>query len=328
MKAQIINNYGDPNVFETATVAKPEPRAGEVLVQINATSINPVDWKIRRKGLPISPDLPAILGCDIAGTVVALGSNVKKFNIGDEVFGCGGGVKGMGGTYAEFISTDERLLAKKPSCLSMREAAALPLVSITAWDGLKRAGLKVNENILVHGGAGGVGHVAIQLARSFGANVFTTVSSNEKSEIAISLGAKETIDYNTIEVEEYVQSITNGKGFDVVFDATGGSNISNSFAASKLNGNVVSIVSQFDADLTLMQTKGLSLHIVFMLIPMLHNINRDSHGKIMEQIASLAEAKKLKPIINQNIYTLNDIHLAHQKLESDSVSGKIVIDIS
>ena len=327
MKAQIINKYGDPSVFEPSEVINPKPSSGEVLIKISATSVNPVDWKIRRLGLPISPDLPAILGCDIAGTIVAVGPNVSKFNVGDEVFGCGGGVKGMGGTYAELIATDENLLAKKPSSLNMREAAALPLVSITAWDCLIRAGLKPNENILIHGGAGGVGHVAIQIAKSIGAKVFTTVSSDEKSELALSLGADETINYHKTSIQEYVESITNGKGFDVVFDATGGSNISNSFEASKLSGNVVSIVSSFDADLTLMHTKGLSLHVVFMLLPMLYNLNRVSHGQIMEQVGALAASNSLKPLIDPVTYSLNEIGLAHEKLEGGSAIGKIVIDI-
>ena len=149
--------------------------------------------------------------------------------------------------------------------------------------------------MLVHGGAGGVGHVAIQLAKAWGAEVSTTVSSEEKAALARSFGADHTIDYRNETVDDYVARLTRGAGFDVVYDATGGSDIAASFQAARLNGQVVTIVSQYEADLTPMHIKGLSLHVVFMLIPMLHDVDRAEHGRILREAAALADAGKLRP---------------------------------
>lgn len=328
MKVQIIPGFGGPDVFQLAELPDPRPGPGEVLVRIEATSINPVDYKIRRAGPPTAPDLPAVLGCDLAGVVVGVGEGVTAFRAGDEVYGCAGGVKGMPGTYAELIAADARLLAHKPKTLSMREAAALPLVTITAWEGLHdRARLQAGQKVLVHGGAGGVGHIAIQLAKASGALVYTTVSSTEKADTARRLGADETINYREESVEDYVARLTDGAGFDVVFDATGGDQIAQSFAAARLNGQVITIVSQYEADLSLMHAKGLSLHVVFMLLPMLYGDGRAHHGEILKQAAELVDAGKLRPLIDAQRFTLSDIGAAHALLEGSKASGKVVVDV-
>lgn len=329
MKAQIIRSFGGPEVFEAATLPDPEAGPGEVLVRVQAASLNPVDYKLRRAGPPIAPALPAVLGCDIAGTVLAVGADAGNFSPGDEVYGCVGGVKGMPGAYAELFAADARLLAPKPQRLSMAEAAALPLVTITAWEGLHdRAKLAAGETVLVHGGAGGVGHVAIQLAKAKGAKVCATVSSDKKAQIARELGADETIDYRNETVEHYVERLTDGAGFDLVYDATGGDQIARSFEAARLNGQVVTIVSQYEADLTLMHVKGLSLHVVFMLLPMLHDRGRAHQGEIMRQAAALAEAGKLRPLLDPRRFALADVAEAHRHLEDGHAVGKVVIDIA
>ena len=142
MQAQIIHAWGGAERFEAATLPDPTPGPGEVLVQVAATSVNPADYKLRQAGPPIAPELPAVLGCDVAGRVLAVGGGVAGFAEGDEVYGCVGGVRGMTGCYAEMIAADARLLAPKPASLTLREAAALPLVTITAWEGLARAGVR------------------------------------------------------------------------------------------------------------------------------------------------------------------------------------------
>jgi NADPH2:quinone reductase len=328
MRAQVVDRFGEPDVFTLRELPDLEPGPGEVVVALAATSVNPVDYKVRRFGPSIAPALPAVLGSDVAGTILAVGEGVTDFAVGDEVYGCAGGVAGVrGGSYAEQIVADPRLLAPKPAQLRPREAAALPLVTITAWEGLDRAGVAPGSTLLIHGGAGGVGHVAIQLAKARGARVFATVSSPEKAEIARRLGADETINYREEGVESYVQRLTGGRGFDVVFDATGGDDLLPSFAAARLNGQVVTIVSSFTADLSPMHAKGLTLHVVFMLIPMLHDLGREAHGALLREAAMLADAGRLTPLIDPERFTLEQVAQAHAKAEAGKAVGKIVVDI-
>ncbi|MBK8174127.1 MAG: zinc-dependent alcohol dehydrogenase family protein [Rhodospirillales bacterium] len=328
MKVQMIRTFGGPEVFEEALLPDPSAKAGEVLVRIVAASVNPVDYKLRRAGPAIAPALPAVLGCDFAGIVETIGTGVEGFTPGDAVFGCAGGVKGMPGTYAEMIAADARLVAKKPAKLPFRDAAALPLVTITASDALQRSGVGSGQTVLIHGGAGGVGHIAIQLAKARGAWVAATVSNEFKATLARSLGADETIDYRAESVDDYVERLTQGRGFDVVFDATGGSDIASSFAAARPSGQVVTIVSQYTADLSPMHAKGLSLHVVFMLLPMLTGEGRDEHGRILAAAAALADSGRLKPIVDSVRFTLADIAAAHRRLETGQATGKVVIDVS
>ena len=328
MQAQIIRAFGGVENFEAATLPDPTPGPGEVLVRIAATSVNPADYKLRQAGPPIAPELPAALGCDAAGWVLAVGDGVDGFAEGDEVYGCVGGVRGVPGCYAEMIAADARLLAPKPASLTLREAAALPLVTITAWEGLDRAGVREGQSVLVHGGAGGVGHVAIQLAKARGATVCTTVSSEEKAALARDLGADHTIDYRSETVDDYVTRLTGGAGFDAVCDATGGSDIAASFQAARLNGQVIVIVSQYDANLAPMHLKGLSLHVVFMLIPMLHDVGRAEHGRILREAAVLADAGKLRPHLDPRQFDLASVADAHRHLESGQAVGKVVIDVA
>ena len=328
MQAQIIRAFGGAERFEAACLPDPVPGHGEVLMRTVATSVNPADFKMRSAGPPIAPALPAVLGCDIAGRVAAVGAGVHGFAEGDAVYGCVGGVRGMPGCYAEQVAADARLLAHTPAALSLREAAALPLVTITAWEGLERAGLGEGQSVLIHGGAGGVGHVAIQLAKARGAEVSTTVSSDQKAALALDLGADHTIDYRRESVDAYVARLSGGKGFDVVFDATGGSDIAASFQAARLGGQVVTIVSRYEADLAPMHAKGLSLHVVFMLIPMLHDVGRAAHGRILREAAALADAGRLRPHLDPRRFGLAAVADAHRHLEGGRAIGKVVIDVA
>lgn len=167
MRALVLRAFGGPEQFRVEDWPTPEPGPGAVRVRIHAASLNQIDIKIR-EGLPIGPTLPAILGADMAGVVDAVGEGVTAFRPGEEVWGCVGGVRGHGGTLAECIVADARLLAKKPTRLSMREAAVLPLVGITAWEAMARCDVTQGDLVLIHGGIGGVGHVVIQLAKVSG----------------------------------------------------------------------------------------------------------------------------------------------------------------
>lgn len=327
MKAMMINEYGEHAKFELREIEKPEAKSGEVLVRILASSVNTVDTMIRQMGsdLPLSPAAPALLGMDFAGTVEALGEGTTGFEIGDEVYGCAGGLATLPGTLAEYIAADANLIAHKPKNLSMKEAAAIPLVGITAYEGLQRARIQAGQKVLVHGGAGGVGHLAIQLAKHFGADVYSTGGNDEKNALIESLGAT-SIDYKKESVEEYVQKHTDGAGFDLVYDSVGAANMINSFNAAALNGHVVTTVSMCELDLTLAHFKGLSIHVVFMLLPMLHNIKREEHGQILKSIAEIAEAGNLKPILDKQSFKFEEAGAAHARLESGATMGKVVIE--
>jgi len=327
MKAMLLNAYGENAVFETAEVAKPEVKAGHVLVKIAASSVNTVDTMIRSMGkeLPLSPNTPAILGMDFAGTVEAVGDGVSDYSIGDEIYGCAGGLADLPGTLAEYIVADSNLIAHKPKNLSMREAAALPLVAITAYEGLIRAGIKQGQKVLVHGGSGGVGHVALQLAKHFGAEVYSTGGGEKQMALIEQLGAT-AINYKTETVEQYVSRHTNGAGFDLVFDSVGGANMANSFEAAALNGQIASTVALCELDLSVAHFKGLSLHVVFMLIPMLHNFKREKHAEILRKLTQIVESGGLKPVLDEKRFSLEEVGQAHVRLESGQAIGKVVVE--
>ncbi|GAK21901.1 zinc-containing alcohol dehydrogenase [Vibrio sp. JCM 19052] len=230
------------------------------------------------------------------------------------------------GSLAEYMVADADLIAHKPSNLSMREAAAIPLVGITAYEGLIRAGVRQGQKVLVHGGAGGVGHIALQLARHMGAEVFATGSTGVKNDLITELGAT-AIDYRTESVADYVAKHTSGAGFDVVFDSVGGANLTNSFDAAKLNGQVATTVSLHEQDLSTVHMKGLSLHVVFMLIPMIHNVGRREHAIILKELAKIAESGALKPVLDEHEFTLEQAGAAHDRLASGQAIGKVVINI-
>ncbi len=327
MKAQVIKQFGDASVFQTMELPRPEVIPGHVLIRVAATSVNPVDYKIRRGSASgLAPAFPAVLQGDVAGVIEEVGEGVTSFKPGDEVYACAGGVKGTGGALAEYMLADADLLALKPKSLTMLEAAALPLVSLTAWEGLiDKAQIQPGQTVLVHAATGGVGHIGIQLAKAFGAKVFATASSDQKLELARKLGADVAINYRQQTVEEYVAEYTNGKGFDVVFDTVGGENLTKSFAAAKLNGKVVSISTSQTYDLSPLHRKGLSLHVVFMLIPMLHNLGRAHHGKILTELAKLVDEGKICPLIDPKEFSFDQAELAHRHLESGQTIGKVVL---
>ena len=324
----IVNEFGGPEVFELTEINKPEIKTGHVLVKIKASSVNTVDTMIRQMGadLPLSPAAPALLGMDFAGIIEEVGEGVTGFAVGDEVYGCAGGLADLPGTLAEYIVADAKLTALKPNNFSMEQAAALPLVGITAYEGLTRANIEVGQNVLVHGGSGGVGHVALQLAKHFGANVYSTGGAEKQLAMIEELGAT-AINYKTESVTDYVAKHTSGAGFDLVFDSVGGENMLNSFEAAKLNGQIASTVAMVNLDLSLAHFKGLSLHVVFMLIPMLHNTSREEHGRILSELTKIAEAGELTTVLDEQPFSLQEAGNAHARLASGQAVGKVVISV-
>jgi NADPH2:quinone reductase len=328
MKAYVIRQFGDPSVFEKADVATPQPYPGQVLIEVKATSVNPLDCKIRQGKLAaIAPEFPAVLHGDVSGVIREMGDKVAGFNIGDEVYACAGGVIGTGGALAQYILADADLVARKPKNISHREAAALPLVSITAWTALMdKAQVKPGQTVLIYGGTGGVGHIGIQLAKAAGATVYATCSSDSKSAIVKDFGADYTINYRDMDVDSYINKYTEGKGFEVVFDTVGGENLQNAFRAAAVNGTVACVSTRTTQDLSLMHSKGLTLHVVFMLIPLLHNTGRAHHGDILTQIARLVEQSRLHVLLDDSNFKMADVAKAHARLEAGENTGKIVLE--
>ena len=327
MRALLLYEHGGSDKLILAKVATPTPGAGEVLVEIHAASINPVDIKIR-EGLPIGPALPAILGADLAGVVVMTGEGVKSFKPGDAVYGCAGGVKGLGGTLAEFITADARLLAPMPANLTFREAAALPLAAITAWQGMEKLALRSGETVLVHGGTGGVGHIVVQLAKAAGARVIAAVGSDEAAVLARELGADDVVNYHSDAVSDYVARHTGGIGFSAIFDTAGGANLAKSFEAAAPFGRIVTTNARVTVNLGNMHGKALSLHVVFMLLGMLNESGRAAHGEILRQVAAMVEAGQLKPLLDPAHFTLATAPDAQEHLHSGDARGKVVVDIA
>lgn len=313
--------------FDETEVAELRPAKNEVLVRIRASGVNPLDTKIRAgKAAHARQPLPAVLGVDMAGIVEEAGEGVTQFHSGDEVYGLVGGVGGLQGTLAEMVAVDADLLAHKPNSLSMREAAALPLSVITAWEGLvDRAKVHADQTVLIHAGAGGVGYIAIQIAQAYGAKVFATASPDKKKAVE-ELGAV-PIDYQSVTVEGYVSACTGGKGFDIVYDTVGGATLDASFTAVKrYTGHVLSSLGWGSHSLAPLSFRGATYSGVFTLLPLITGENRNHHGKILAQAASLADQGKLRPLLSDPLFGVRDLDAAYARVEAGSL-GKVVIEI-
>lgn len=326
MKALVLNEFNTP--YQLQDIEKPVAGKGEVLVKIMASGINPLDLKIQAgQAAHAKAVLPAILGIDMAGIVEAVGEGVKGFKVGDEVYGMTGGIAGVQGSLAEYAAVDADLLALKPSNLTMKEAAALPLIFITAWEGLvDRAKVSKDKTVLIHGGGGGVGHIAVQIAKAFGAKVFATVSPKD-FDLIKSYGAT-PIDYN-IPVEEYVQQYTQGEGFDIVLDTVGGTVLDASFKAAKqYTGHVASILGWGNHALAPLSFRGATYSGVFTLYPLISGKNRKQHGDILRKATEMVENKGLKPILDQADYTLETVQAAYDDITNSKTKGKVVVSIT
>ncbi|MBB4865728.1 NADPH2:quinone reductase [Pseudomonas nitritireducens] len=318
MQAMLLKSFGAADSFELCEVPRPVPGAGQVLVRVHATSINPLDYQVRRGDYADLVPLPAITGHDISGVVEEVGPGVTAFAPGDEVWYTPQIFDGPG-SYAEYHVAAQGIVGRKPASLSHLEAASLSLVGGTAWEALTvRAALKVGESILIHGGAGGVGHVAIQLAKAMGARVFTTVRE-ENFEFVRGLGADVLIDYEKQDYVEVILRETQGHGVDVVFDTIGGNTLSRSPDVLAQLGRVVSIVDIAQPQ-NLIQAwgKNASYHFVF---------TRQNRGKL-DELSTLVERGQLRPHVGA-VYPLADIARAHARLESpnNGLQGKIAIAV-
>ena len=324
MQAAVLETAGAP--FRLATVSRPIPGAGEVLVRIAASGVNPLDTKIQAgEAEHARHRLPAILGLDLAGTIEALGAGVMRFRRGDAVYGMAGGVGGHQGSLAEYAAVDADLLAIKPANLSMREAAAVPLVFITAWEGLvDRASVRAGQSVLVTGGAGGVGQMVIQIAKSFGADVFATGSASSRDAI-VRLGAG-FID-RAEPAADALARVTEGRGFDIVYDTAGGPSLDAAFASVRRFGHVVSCLGWGAHALAPLSFRAATYSGVFTLLPLLTGEGRAHHGAILAEATRLIEAGQVLPRLDGRRFTLATVGDAYRAITSGSGRGKMVVDI-
>ncbi|MFM6188611.1 MAG: zinc-dependent alcohol dehydrogenase family protein [Planktothrix sp.] len=330
MKAVIMTEVGEPNVLQLQDLPDPEIQSPtEILVRLKAAGINPIDTKLRSRGTFYPDQMPAILGCDGAGIVEAVGSEVEQFQVGDAVYFCNGGLGEKYGNYAELTVVDEKFATLKPHSLSFIEAAASPLVLITAWEALyDRGRLQPGQKVLIHAGAGGVGHVAIQLAKLQGAEVVTTVGSDENIDFVKELGADFVINYKQTDFVEQVLAWTEGEGVDLAFDTVGKEVFYQTVFAVKNYGDLVTILEPDPKLGTLKDARlrNLRISLELMLTPMLQSRVNDQldQTKILQQCARLMDEGKLKIVVNQT-FPLAEAAQAHQRLEAGGMTGKLVL---
>ena len=328
MQAILMTAAGEADVLTCQELQEPEiSTATELKVKLQAAGVNPVDTKVRRHGVFYDQPLPAVLGCDGAGIVVETGVGVSQFKVGDQVWFCNGGLGREQGNYAEYTVLDERWVSLSPKTFSFVEAAAAPLVLITAWGALfDRGGLQAGQTVLIHAGAGGVGHVAIQLAKLKGARVIATVSSAQKADFVKSLGADEAVIYTSNGFADAVNELTGGKGADLVFDTVGAEVFKESIAATAHFGRLITLLDPGELNLSEARMRNLLIGFELMLTPMLRDLPeaRDKHVDILNQCAQLADKGLLKLHVSQQL-PLKEAAAAHQLIEAGHATGKIVL---
>lgn len=330
MQSIIMTAIGDADVLKFQDSPEPDiTKSTQIKVKLAAAGVNPVDTKIRANGLFYGNEPPAILGCDGAGDVIDIGSAVSRFKLGDKVWFCHGGLGREQGNYAQYNVLDERYASLMPHSYSYNEAAASPLVFITAWGALfDRGGLQAGQTVLIHAGAGGVGHIAIQLAKIKGARVITTVSSEQKSGFVKSLGADEAVIYHPHGFVDEVNKLTDNKGADLVFDTVSPAVFKDSIQATAHFGRLVTLLDPGALDLAEARVRNLLIGFELMLTPMLRDLPeaRDKHIAILNQCAVYADQGRLKPHISQ-LLPLKEAARAHKLIETRHTSGKIVLTV-
>lgn len=320
---------GDASVLHPVDIDEPRiTRPTQVKVRLRAAGVNPVDTKLRGRGVFFPDALPAVLGCDGAGTVVGVGAGVTRLSLGDEVWFCHGGLGAEQGNYAEFTVLDENIARRRPRSISVAQSAAAPLVLITAWEALyDRARLRSDHTVLIHGGAGGVGHVAIQLAKLRGARVFTTVGAADNGDFARALGADAVIDYRARDFVTAVNELTGGRGVDVALDTVGGAVFRRTIDAVAHYGDLVTLLDPgTDVDWKEARNRNLRIGFVLMLTPMLRDLAaaRAHHGAILDACRDWIDAGKLRIEVSRT-WPLAQAADAHRWIEQGHTRGKVVL---
>ncbi|MGZ3496862.1 MAG: zinc-dependent alcohol dehydrogenase family protein [Vulcanimicrobiaceae bacterium] len=313
MKAMVIPAFGGPDVFEKRDVEKPVPGQGQILVHILATSVNPVDAKIRAAGSWAGITPPAILGYDAAGVVEQVGPCVTDFNIGDDVFYTPEIFGNQAGTYAEYEAVPAGIVAKKPPSLSYTEAAAVPLAGGTAWEAvMRRLQIRAGETFLIHGGAGGVGSFATQIAKAAGARVLATAGPENQATLK-QLGADVTIDYRGQDFAQVANHVTSNAGVDAVFDTVGGDLLARSCSITRPFGRLATILSP-EGDLTQAYLRNHTIHGIFLT----------RERRRLEEVSVLLERRQIRPLVVHE-WPLEQVSDAHRLIDSGHGRGKIVL---
>jgi NADPH:quinone reductase-like Zn-dependent oxidoreductase len=308
MQAVVQRSFGGPSVLELAEVERPEPIPSEVLVRIRASGVNPIDAMARSGALAILGPPPFVLGWDISGVVEEVVPGVTRFQVGDEVYGMPFFPRQAGG-YAEYLAVPSRQLARKPDRVDHVHAAALPLVGLTAWHSLVDvAKVEAGQRVLVHAGAGGVGHLAIQIAAACGAHVITTASAS-KHEYLMSIGADEVIDYRAVDFTDVVH------GIDVVLDSVGRGYGERSLETLRTGGLLITVVERTNAAL---RSKAKLAGMRFAGV----TVEPDYVG--LEALADLVDAGRLYPHVEHTL-PLAEVARSHELIESGRTTGKIVL---
>ena len=330
MQTMLATAAGGIDVFHLRDLNIPEVVSPyQLRIKLAAAGVNPIDTKLRTKPIYYPDRLPAILGCDGAGVVDEIGEQVTRFKVGDMVYFNNGGIGLEPGCYAEYTLLHEDCCAAKPANLSMQDSAALPLVLITAWEALiEKAHLQAGQTVLIHGGAGGVGHIAVQLAQHLGARVAVTVSDDKKAALTQALGAEKIIRYKKQNFVEEVMAWTDKQGVDVVLDTVGGETFIKSLAATKVGGKVVTIMAtpMSVADAQVARLRNLTVCYELMITPQLMALHdqRIRQRKILEDGAKLIEAGKLGVLVSRQL-PLVEVGQAHKLIEHGGVMGKIIV---
>lgn len=331
MKAILLRHPGPASALEPSDVPTPQlTRPDEVLIELKAAGVNPIDTKLRQRGTFYPELIPAILGCDGAGIIREVGLDVTQWCVGDEVIFCQGGLGKRPGTYAEYAVVPSYCLARKPQPVSFLQAAALPLVTITAWEALyDQAQIQPGQKVLIHAGAGGVGHIAIQLAKLRNAQVATTVSSERKGEFVNKLGADLVLNYREPDWQAKLWAWTGGEGVAVGFDTVGGVTFSETFALVKPYGTVVTLLEPgLETNWKLARRKNLKISFTLMLTPELDNLKpaQVHQAKIIQQAIDWVLSGQLQIEVGKT-FPLGAAADAHQFLESKQGLGKVVLVI-
>jgi NADPH2:quinone reductase len=334
MKTVYMTAAGGPEVLSYADAPDPHIKSPtEALVRLKAAGLNPVDVKQRGRGTWYPSTPPVILGIDGAGVVEKTGAGVKRFRPGDEVFFAHGGFGKEPGNYAEYAVVDERFLARKPKCVSFAEAAAAPSSLISAWEALFLHGkLQRGETVLIQAGAGGVGHLAVQLAREAGIRVCTTVNTEEKAELVKALGAERAIFYEKTDFVKECLEWTGGAGVDCAVDLVGGKSFFRAFSALRFYGRVVTLLGPDpksdpkSADWTEARMRNLTVSFYLMFVPMYYGLDAhiERQAGVLASCAELLDRKEIGVHVSRT-FPLREAADAHRLLEKGDTTGKIVL---